>query len=105
MGLPEQEILHAVVPGDPDPAGRPIPWDSSVCHHFFWDSAGLTDVGTGTFYAWSTLPNKVPPPLGPVPTEPSYLPLPTLAFCPVPRSVRDNSRHAVPPVCRHARTR
>jgi len=38
-------------PGDPDPAGRPIPWDRSVCHDFYWDSAGVHDIGTGTFYA------------------------------------------------------
>jgi len=71
-------------PGDPDPAGRPIPWDASVCHDFYWDSAGVHDAGTGTFYAWSSLPFKQPPPPGPVPTQTSYLPLPTLPFCPVP---------------------
>jgi hypothetical protein len=71
-------------PGDPAPAGRPVPWDSGVCHEFYWDSAGVHDVGTGTFYAWSSLPYNVPPPAGPVPTETSYLPLPTLPFCPVP---------------------
>jgi hypothetical protein len=71
-------------PGDPDPAGRPVPWDSSVCHEFYWDSTGVHDVGTGTFYAWSSLPYDHPPPAGPVPTETSYLPLPTLPFCPVP---------------------
>jgi hypothetical protein len=67
-------------PGDPDPAGRPVPWDSSVCHEFYWDSAGVHDVGTGTFCAWSSLPYNVPPPAGPVPTETSYLPLPP--WCP-----------------------
>ena len=36
-------------PGDPDPAGRPIPWDGNVCHDFYWDSAGVHDIGTGTF--------------------------------------------------------
>lgn len=71
-------------PGDPDPAGRPIPWDASVCHDFYWDSVGVHDIGTGTFYAWSSLPFKQPPPPGPVPTQTSYLPLPTLPFCPVP---------------------
>ena len=70
--------------GDPDPAGGPVPWDAGVCHEFYWDSAGVHDVGTGTFYAWSSLPYNVPPPAGPVPTETSYLPLPTLPFCPVP---------------------
>jgi hypothetical protein len=34
-------------PGDPDPAGRPIPWDSNVCHDFYWDYAGVHDIGTG----------------------------------------------------------
>jgi hypothetical protein len=45
-------------PGDPDPAGRPIPWDRSICHDFYWNSAGLKDVGTGAFYSWSSLPFK-----------------------------------------------
>lgn len=71
-------------PGDLDPAGRPIPWDSSVCHDVLWDSAGLDDIGTGNFYAWSALPFKFPPPPGVVPTQTSYLPLPTLNFCPLP---------------------
>lgn len=71
-------------PGDLDPAGRPIPWDSSVCQDFLWDSAGLDDIGTGNFYAWSALPFKFPPPPGVVPTQTSYLPLPTLNFCPLP---------------------
>jgi hypothetical protein len=70
-------------PGDPDPAGRPIPWDASVCNDFFWDSTGLHDVGTGTFHARSALAFDVPPPAGPVPTQTSYLPLPTLNFCPI----------------------
>jgi len=71
-------------PGDPDPAGRPIPWDGNVCHDFYWDSAGVHDIGTGTFYSWSSLPFKKPPPPGPAPTQTSYLPLPTLPFCPIP---------------------
>ena len=71
-------------PGDPDPAGRPIPWDGGVCHDFYWDSAGVHDVGTSTFYSWSSLPFNQPPPPGPVPTQTSYLPLPTLPFCPLP---------------------
>jgi hypothetical protein len=45
-------------PGDPDPAGRPIPWDKSVCHQFYWDYYGLHDIGTGAFYAWNKLPFK-----------------------------------------------
>jgi hypothetical protein len=71
-------------PGDPDPAARPVPWDPTVCHTYFWDFRGVHDVGTGSFYSWSGLPYDVPPPPGPVPTETSYLPLPTLNFCPVP---------------------
>ena len=71
-------------PGDPDPAGRPVPWDSNVCHDFYWDYAGVHDTGTGAFYSWSSLPFKKPPPPGPVPTQTSYLPLPALPFCPVP---------------------
>lgn len=63
---------------------RPISWDANVCHDFYWDSAGVHDMGTGLFYSWSSLPFKQPPPAGPVPTQTSYLPLPTLPFCPVP---------------------
>jgi hypothetical protein len=45
-------------PGDPDPAGGPIPWDRGACHDFWWDQKGLHDAGTGQFYAWSALPFK-----------------------------------------------
>ncbi len=43
-------------PGDPNPAGRPVPWDGGVCHDFFWDYYGVHDVGTGAFYRWSEMP-------------------------------------------------
>jgi hypothetical protein len=45
-------------PGDSDPAGRPIPWDTSVCHDFYWDYYGVHDIGTGKFYSWRSLPFK-----------------------------------------------
>ncbi len=83
-GCPSGKSCMRWCPGDPDPAGRPIPWDASVCHDYFWDYAGVHDIGTGTFYSWSSVPFKKPPPPGPVPTQTSYLPLPTLPFCPVP---------------------
>ncbi len=43
-------------PGDPNPAGRPVPWDGSGCHDYYWDYYGVHDVGTGTFYPWNTMP-------------------------------------------------
>jgi hypothetical protein len=43
-------------PGDPNPAGRPVPWDTSVCHDYYWDSYGIRDIGTGVFYPWKTMP-------------------------------------------------
>jgi hypothetical protein len=43
-------------PGDPNPAGRPVPWDASVCHDFYWDYYGVHDIGTGKFYAWRSMP-------------------------------------------------
>jgi hypothetical protein len=45
-------------PGQPLPAGRPIPWDGGVCHDFYWDSYGVHDIGTGQFYAWRGMPFK-----------------------------------------------
>ncbi|WP_156664788.1 hypothetical protein [Mycobacterium sp. 852002-51057_SCH5723018] len=43
-------------PGDPNPAGRPVPWDGNVCHDFFWDYYGVHDIGTGAFYSWRDMP-------------------------------------------------
>ncbi len=43
-------------PGDPNPAGRPVPWDGSVCHDFYWDYYGVHDIGDGKFYAWRSMP-------------------------------------------------
>jgi hypothetical protein len=45
-------------PGQPDPAGRPIPWDRGVCHDYYWDSYGVHDIGTGQFYSWRSMPFK-----------------------------------------------
>jgi hypothetical protein len=84
VGCPRSTSCQRWCPGDPDPAGRPVPWDTGVCHDYYWDYKGVHDVGTGQFYAWNSMPFKQPPPAGPVPTETSYLPLPTLPFCPVP---------------------
>jgi hypothetical protein len=43
-------------PGQPFPAGRPVPWDGNVCHDYYWDSYGVHDIGTGQFYSWRTMP-------------------------------------------------
>ena len=43
-------------PGGPNPAGRPVPWDTSVCHDYFWDNRGVYDIGTRIFYPWNTMP-------------------------------------------------
>jgi hypothetical protein len=43
-------------PGDPNPAGRPVPWDTGVCHDFFWDNRGVYDIGTRIFYPWNAMP-------------------------------------------------
>ncbi|MDT5145583.1 MAG: hypothetical protein QOC58_228 [Mycobacterium sp.] len=43
-------------PGDANPAGRPVPWDGSACHDYYWDYYGVHDVGTGAFYAWRDMP-------------------------------------------------
>ncbi|MBW0019102.1 MAG: hypothetical protein JO236_16360 [Mycobacterium sp.] len=42
-------------PGDTNPAGRPVPWDTRVCHMFYWDYYGVHDIGNGAFYAWSRM--------------------------------------------------
>ena len=43
-------------PGQPNPAGRPVPWDANVCHDYYWDYDGVHDIGTGQFYAWRSMP-------------------------------------------------
>lgn len=43
-------------PGDANPAGRPVPWDSNVCHDYFWDYYGVHDIGDGKFYSWRDMP-------------------------------------------------
>ncbi|BBX97304.1 hypothetical protein MLAC_25980 [Mycobacterium lacus] len=65
-----------------------MPRDSSAWHDVYWASAGVHDVGTGTFYAGSSLPFKQPLPPGPVPIQTSYLPLPNLpSTSPAPMSL------------------
>ncbi len=53
---PRLQACTTWCPGDPNPAGRPVPWDGSVCHDYYWDSYGVHDVGNGAFYSWSTMP-------------------------------------------------
>lgn len=53
---PRLQACTTWCPGDPNPAGRPVPWDGSVCHDYYWDSYGVHDVGTGAFYSWATIP-------------------------------------------------
>lgn len=53
---PRLQACTTWCPGDPNPAGRPVPWDGSVCHDYYWDSYGVHDVGTGAFYSWATMP-------------------------------------------------
>ncbi len=43
-------------PGDPNPAGRPVPWGGGVCHDYYWDYYGVHDVNTGEFYSWKDMP-------------------------------------------------
>ena len=42
-------------PGQPNPAGRPVPWDTNVCHNYYWDSYGVHDIDTGTLYKWANM--------------------------------------------------
>jgi hypothetical protein len=42
-------------PGQPNPAGRPVPWDTNVCHNFYWDSYGVHDTDNGILYKWSNM--------------------------------------------------
>jgi hypothetical protein len=53
---PRLQACTTWCPGDPNPAGRPVPWDGGVCHDYYWDSYGVHDVGTGQFYSWATMP-------------------------------------------------
>ncbi|MBX9978285.1 MAG: hypothetical protein K2Z76_01800 [Mycobacterium gordonae] len=53
---PRLQACTTWCPGDPNPAGRPVPWDGNVCHDYYWDSYGVHDVGTGAFYSWATMP-------------------------------------------------
>ena len=55
QGCPRLQACTTWCPGDPNPAGRPIPWDTAVCHNYYWDSYGLHDVDNGAFYKWSTM--------------------------------------------------
>jgi len=55
-GCPRLQACTTWCPGDPNPAGRPVPWDGGVCHDYYWDSYGVHDVGTGQFYSWATMP-------------------------------------------------
>jgi hypothetical protein len=49
---PHLQACTTWCPGQPRPAGRPIPWDANVCHNYYWDSYGVHDIDTGAFYAW-----------------------------------------------------
>jgi len=53
---PRLQACTTWCPGDPYPAGRPIPWDGGVCHDWYWDSYGVHDISNGQFYSWRTLP-------------------------------------------------
>ncbi|WP_155769656.1 hypothetical protein [Mycobacterium asiaticum] len=53
---PRLQACTTWCPGDPNPAGRPVPWDGGVCHDYYWDSYGVHDVGTGAFYSWANMP-------------------------------------------------
>ena len=52
---PRLQACTTWCPGQPNPAGRPVPWDTNVCHDYYWDSYGVHDVGDGAFYAWRTM--------------------------------------------------
>lgn len=53
---PRLQACTTWCPGDPNPAGRPVPWDANVCHDYYWGSDGVHDVGNGAFYPWRTMP-------------------------------------------------
>jgi hypothetical protein len=41
-------------PGDPlIPGSQVVSWDWNVCHDWFWNSGGIVDVTTSTYYPWS----------------------------------------------------
>ena len=52
---PRLQACTTWCPGQPNPAGRPVPWDASVCHDYYWDSYGVHDIGNGAFYAWRSM--------------------------------------------------
>jgi hypothetical protein len=54
-GCPRLQACTQWCPGQPNPAGRPVPWDTGVCHDYYWDSYGVHDVDNGAFYAWSKM--------------------------------------------------
>ena len=54
-GCPRLQACTTWCPGQPNPAGRPVPWDTNVCHDYYWDSYGVHDVGNGAFYPWRTM--------------------------------------------------
>lgn len=81
-------------PGDPaPPGGQVLSWDWNVCHDWYWDSFGITDVTTNTMYPWSGAPRPAtpPPPLAPAPPA---TPPPPMPFC-SPRG----SLIIIPPIC------
>lgn len=55
QGCPRLQACTTWCPGEPNPAGRPVPWDTNVCHDYYWDSYGVHDVGNGAFYPWRTM--------------------------------------------------
>lgn len=52
---PRLQACTTWCPGQPNPAGRPVPWDTGVCHDYYWDSYGVHDIGNGAFYAWRSM--------------------------------------------------
>lgn len=52
-------------PGESTPPGSQVlTWDWNVCHDWYWDSYGITDVTTNTMYPWSGAPRPATPPPG-----------------------------------------
>ena len=48
-------------PGDPlIPGHQVISWDWNVCHDWYWDSVGVTDVTTNWIYPWAGAPRQLP---------------------------------------------
>lgn len=82
-------------PGAPNPPGSQVlSWDWNVCHDWYWDSYGITDVTTNTMYPWSGAPRPAaaPPPLAPAPPPPP--PAAPHPFC-SPRG----ALIIIPPIC------